>query len=64
MQNQHLKLKELIWEITGECKNNCSYCGSKKTNDKTVSDGVVLQIANKIAKYPPNEINISGGDLC
>jgi MoaA/NifB/PqqE/SkfB family radical SAM enzyme len=24
-----LKLKEVIWEITSECKNNCKYCGSK-----------------------------------
>ena len=62
MQSAHLQLKEIIWEITGECHNNCSYCGSKKTNDKKSSDEIILKIADKIAAYPPKEINISGGD--
>lgn len=62
MQNQHLKLKEIVWEITGECHNNCKYCGSKQVKNKTASNETIKTIALAIAKYPPEEINISGGD--
>jgi len=62
MQLQHLKLKEIIWEITGKCNNNCSYCGSKHMKSSEVSQNIILKIAEQIALYPPEEINISGGD--
>lgn len=62
MQNQHLKLREIVWEITGQCNNNCSYCGSKSVQKTKVSDEHVIKIANAIAEYPPLEIDISGGD--
>lgn len=62
MQNQHLKLKEIIWEITGECKNGCSYCGSKDVTNKKTNKDTIIKIAKEIAKYPPEEIDMSGGD--
>lgn len=62
MQQAHNKLKEIIWEITGECKNNCTYCGSKDVWDKKNSNQTIINIAQQIASYPPLEITISGGD--
>jgi MoaA/NifB/PqqE/SkfB family radical SAM enzyme len=57
-----LLLNEIIWEITAKCRNNCSYCGSKEAWDLPFAEDDVRAIANAIAEYPPNEINISGGD--
>ncbi len=62
MQTPTLKLKEIIWEITSECHNNCSYCGSKEQCGANTNTDTIIAIANKIAEYPPEEINISGGD--
>ena len=62
MQTQHLKLKEIIWEITGECHNGCLYCGSKSVRNIVTPEETILKIAEAIAQYPPEEINISGGD--
>ena len=63
MQNNYLKLKEIIWEITGQCKNGCSYCGSKKvTNQPNPSEKTLKHIIDEIVKYPPEQIDISGGD--
>jgi len=59
-----LDLKEIIWEITAKCNNGCSYCGSAgvtKTLDNPTDDDLIT-IAKEIALYPPEEINISGGD--
>jgi len=65
MQQPSLQLKEIIWEITGECHNGCTYCGSKEIWKNTTDKMTILSIADSIAKYPPKEINISGGDpLC
>ena len=59
-----LKIKELIWEITTECNNGCSYCGSSGLPHvtKNLSDTYIIEIAKKIVEYPPEEVNISGGD--
>jgi MoaA/NifB/PqqE/SkfB family radical SAM enzyme len=63
MQNTKLKLNEIIWEITDQCHNNCAYCGSKDDLNKTkINPNKIIEIAKKIADYPPNEVNISGGD--
>lgn len=63
MQESHLKLKEIIWEITGECRNGCEYCGSKEVSKiKTPSHEEIMRIAISIADYPPEQIDISGGD--
>lgn len=62
MQIQHLQLKEIIWEITGECKNNCKYCGSKLVRNTRTPENIILKIAEEISKYSPKEIDISGGD--
>jgi len=63
MQNAYLKLKEIIWEITGECNNNCKYCGSKEISRTSTPDyGSLMKIADKICEYPPEQIDISGGD--
>lgn len=63
MQPIQNKLKEIIWEITNQCYNNCSYCGSKGHNSEcSPSDDHIKAIADAIALYPPEEINISGGD--
>jgi len=62
MQGRQIKLKEIIWEITGECKNNCPHCGSKEAKRLKASNNVIRDILDCIAKYPPEQINISGGD--
>jgi MoaA/NifB/PqqE/SkfB family radical SAM enzyme len=62
MQAPILKLKEIIWEITSECHNNCYYCGSKNQCQQQTKPKLIKCIADEIAKCPPEEINISGGD--
>ncbi len=62
MQNSHLKLKEIIWELTGKCNNRCEYCGSKDAWKVTINPETIVKIAENIAKFPPEEIDISGGD--
>lgn len=62
MQNSHLKLQEIIWEITGKCNNGCEYCGSKDAWNTPIDDDVIIKIAQNIAKFPPAEIDMSGGD--
>ena len=63
-----LRLREIIWEITDVCHNNCSYCGSKdillKSSNITPveKEKKILRIAEEIAKYPPKKVDISGGD--
>jgi sulfatase maturation enzyme AslB (radical SAM superfamily) len=57
-----LLLNEIIWEITTHCDNNCSYCGSKEGWGESLDPKGIRSIVDEIAKYPPNEINISGGD--
>lgn len=63
MQPAHVKLKEAIWEITDNCKNNCSYCGTKDfLNKHPIDVNQLKDIIDKLAVYPPEELNISGGD--
>lgn len=64
MQNQHIKLHEIIWEITGACKNGCTYCGSKENWKEEIDERKIRLIAEAIgrSKYKPREINITGGD--
>jgi MoaA/NifB/PqqE/SkfB family radical SAM enzyme len=62
MQTPKLKLREIIWEITGRCENGCSYCGSKEVWNEEINEENIVKIAKKIAEYPPEEIDISGGD--
>jgi organic radical activating enzyme len=62
MQNSHLKLKEIIWEMTGKCNNGCEYCGSKESWNYPVDSEKIIQIAKNIAKFSPEEIDMSGGD--
>ncbi len=62
MQRKNLELKEIIWEITGECKNGCSYCGSKENRNIKTDESTILKIATEISKFPPRAIDISGGD--
>lgn len=62
MQKPQLKLREIIWEITGRCENKCSYCGSKEVWNEEIDEKKIVKIAEEIAKYPPEEIDISGGD--
>lgn len=62
MQNQHIKLHEIIWEVTGKCNNRCEYCGSKDAWNATIDNNTIIKIAENIALFPPEEIDISGGD--
>ena len=57
-----LELKEIIWEITTECHNNCEYCGSCSVTDAATKIEDMLTIASNIATYPPESVNVSGGD--
>ena len=61
-REQHIILKEIIWEITGQCNNNCYYCGSKEARRDELNEDNIGSIAREIVKYPPKSINISGGD--
>jgi len=62
MQPKKLELREIIWEITGRCENHCEYCGSKEAWNSPIEPDNIIKIAQNIAKYPPKEIDISGGD--
>ena len=72
MQEPIIYLKEIIWEITDECYNGCTYCGSKSILNKIKpSKEKILEIATNIAQYldylvdtqkPRPSIDISGGD--
>lgn len=62
MKKPTLKLKEIIWEITGKCLNNCSYCGSKDIWKHEINNETIISIATAIAEYPLESVNISGGD--
>jgi organic radical activating enzyme len=65
-----LTLKEMLWEITPQCnrfntEKQCDFCGSAKflNNSKAVvSDEDILTIAKTIAKYPPKELTLTGGE--
>lgn len=62
MQTKHLELYEVIYEITGECHNNCAYCGSKEIWKKKTDEDQIKKIVEAIGQFPPREIDISGGD--
>jgi len=63
MQKPHINLKEIIYEITDNCNQNCSYCGSKDDINKTPIDSDNIKtIIDQIAQYPPDIINVSGGN--
>lgn len=62
MNPSHVKLKEIIWEITGRCENGCKHCGSSDVWTEKINEGKILKIAKAISNYPPEEIDISGGD--
>lgn len=64
MEQACLKLKEIVWEITNKCNNNCWYCGSKERTKENykINSAKILEIAKRICQYPPEEITISGGD--
>jgi len=57
-----LTLQEIIWEVTNKCNKKCDYCGSKAfvNNGEKIADPI--EVAGKIAKYPPKEITLSGGE--
>jgi MoaA/NifB/PqqE/SkfB family radical SAM enzyme len=57
-----IKLHEIIWEITGACHNACSYCGSSSLWNQEINTNRIKKIVDAIAKYPPVELDISGGD--
>jgi organic radical activating enzyme len=59
---KQLKLKEVIWEIIGDCDIHCKYCGSKDVWGKWLPTEDIIKIANNIAKSDVDEINISGGN--
>jgi MoaA/NifB/PqqE/SkfB family radical SAM enzyme len=59
----HIKLEEIIWEITDNCEAGCTYCGSKDSLNKTKIDKEsIASIVDAIYDYPPKEISISGGN--
>lgn len=63
MQKPHITLHEVIWEITDNCGQNCTYCGSKETLNQTpIESENIRAIVDEIAKFPPKAIDISGGN--
>lgn len=57
-----LKLNEILWECTLWCQKGCSYCGSKDILRKEHDEEHILNIARKIAEYPPLELVLTGGE--
>lgn len=57
-----LKLKEIVWEMTNKCQNKCYYCGSQESASTEYSEPDYRRIIDRIADYPPEIIDISGGD--
>jgi organic radical activating enzyme len=51
MQNSHLKLQEIIWELTGRCENCCEYCGSKEAWSVKIDEKNIRKITDAIVKY-------------
>lgn len=63
MQKAHNELLEITWEITDNCYQDCSYCGSKDIINLTlIKEKKIKHIIDSISYYPPKEINISGGN--
>jgi radical SAM protein with 4Fe4S-binding SPASM domain len=62
MQRPVLKLREIIYEITSYCQNGCEYCGSKEYRDIETDENHIKRIIDAIADYPPEAIDVSGGD--
>lgn len=58
----YLKLKKIFWEITPQCYNCCSYCGVRDSSHLKISDITIKSVLNGIVEYPPEEIQITGGD--
>ena len=61
-ESMRIALQEIIWEITGECANGCKYCGSKTIRHTRTDEKNIRKIVDAIAKFPPKELDISGGD--
>ncbi|MFA5999919.1 MAG: SPASM domain-containing protein [Candidatus Paceibacterota bacterium] len=61
-KREHLGLKEIIWEVCGACNIRCSYCGSKECWNDKIDEKKIRKIADAIALYPPEQIDISGGN--
>ena len=60
-------IDEIVWEITTQCKHNCFYCGMPKSRIGNIKltetpPETIEKILSEIAKYPPKQITISGGD--
>ena len=51
MQKPSLKLNEIIYEITSECHNNCSYCGSKEVSSIPTDEIRIKRIIDEIQNY-------------
>lgn len=62
MSKPALKLKKIYWELTSECYNCCSYCGARDVSHIRNSDKTIKRILNSIVEYPPDQIQMSGGD--
>lgn len=59
----YIELREILWEITNHCKQNCSYCGSKDiVNTTPIELNKLYEIVNKIAAYYPAALDITGGN--
>ncbi|MDD5589216.1 MAG: 4Fe-4S cluster-binding domain-containing protein [Candidatus Nanoarchaeia archaeon] len=62
MQQTVLKLKEIVYELLGKCDHYCVFCGSKEVWDEKIDEEKIKNIVDKIVKYPPEQIDISGGN--
>ena len=57
-----LNLKKIFWEITSECDNCCTYCGTRDVSHIINHDSIVRRVLENIIPYLPEEIQIGGGD--
>jgi len=62
MQEPMIKLKEILFEATSECHNGCAYCGSSDVWKEKTDENKIKLIVDEISKFPPEQIDISGGD--
>lgn len=62
MENAFLKLREIVWEITGACNNGCKFCGSKDVWQEKIDTERIKKIVDEIINYKPQELDVSGGD--
>jgi MoaA/NifB/PqqE/SkfB family radical SAM enzyme len=65
----NLQLNEILWEISPKCnrfgtETQCKFCGSTELKHcDELPPNKIIQIADNICSYPPQELTFTGGEL-